>query len=108
DHQGNMKTRVKIADLPEQIMVAELLAMITGEDDQCVVILPGRLEMPNDPAKVVIDLTHQAVVGRAHDTHLHLRHGTPQPLSGTEDLRLFNGLHVVRQEWMLLSFDLWC
>src|SRR5439155_19080541 len=107
DHQRNPKTLVAIADLAEQVMVAELLAMITGEDDQRLVILPGRLEMPNDPAEVVVDLANQTIVGRAHDAHLRLGHSAPKSLSVTEELRLFNGLQVVRQERMLLALDLW-
>src|SRR5262249_16105344 len=88
-------------------MIAELLTMVTREDDQRVIVLPGRLEMPDDSAKVVVVRTDQTIVGRSHEAHLFLRHGARQPLSVTEDLRLFHGLHVVRQERMLLALDVW-
>src|SRR5262245_38403143 len=74
DHERNVKTLVAIAKLADQVMIAELLAMVTREDDQRVIVLPGRLEMPDDPAKVVVDLTDQTIVGRAHDAYLVLRH----------------------------------
>jgi hypothetical protein len=41
---------VEVADLAQQVMVAQLLAVIAGEDDQRVVPLAGSLEMVEHPA----------------------------------------------------------
>src|SRR5215813_2709612 len=89
-HQRNMETLVTVADLAQQVMVPELFTMITGEDNQGVVILSGFFQIPDDPPEVVIDLTNHAIVGRAHAAYFRLGHGAPEPLAILEELRLFH------------------
>src|SRR5262249_9688429 len=89
-HQRNVETLVKVAGLPQQVMVPELFTVITGKDNQSVVILSRFFQIPDDSPEVVIDLTDHAIVGRAHAAHLRLRHGAREPLAIPEELRLFD------------------
>src|SRR5262245_9286023 len=89
NHQRNAKTLVAVADLAQEVMVTELFAVVTGENNQGVVILSRFFEISNDPPEMSIDLTDHAIVGHAHAAHLRLRHGTPEPLAIPEELRLF-------------------
>src|SRR4029453_11062594 len=76
NHQWNVETLVKVAHLSQQVMVPELFTVITGEDNQGVLILSRFFQIPDDPPEVVIDLTDHAIVGRAHAAHFCFRHGT--------------------------------
>jgi hypothetical protein len=42
--------RIKITLLAEQIMIAKLLAMVTGKDDQRVLVLSASLEIIDQSA----------------------------------------------------------
>ena len=70
-------------------MIPQLLTMITGKDDQGVVILPRFLEIADDAPEMIIDLTDHAIIGCAHAAHLLLGHGTPKAPAIPEELRLF-------------------
>src|SRR5215510_10511938 len=72
NHQRNAKTLVAVADLAQEVMFTELFTVVTGEDNQGIVILSRFFEISNDPPEMVIDLTDHAIVGRAHATHLRL------------------------------------
>ena len=87
-------------------MIAKLLAVITGEDNQRVVILPGLFEIPDDAPKVVVNFADQAIIRRAHGLHLGDRHGTAKPLPMRKKLRLFDRPQIMRQQGMLLRLNL--
>ncbi len=84
-------------------MVAQLLAVIAGEDDQRVVPLPALLQVVEDAAELVVDLAHQAAVGGAHLRHLLFGHLRAQCLAVLEEARLVDGVDVVAEQRMLLG-----
>ena len=103
DHRNAIRL-VAIADLAQQVVIAQLLAVIAGEDDQRVFPLPGLLEVVEDAAELLVDLAHQAIVGRAHLAHLGLAHRAAQALAVLEEARLLDVLDVVAQQRMLPRF----
>ena len=84
-------------------MVAELLAVIAGEDDQCAVPLPALLQVVEHAAELVVDLAHQAAIGGAHLRHLGFAHRRAQPLAVLEEARLVDVVDVVGEQRMLLG-----
>ena len=59
-----MEGLVEIAELGEQPVIAELLAVIGGEDDERAVVCPARLEMVDEATNLGVNLAHHAVVSR--------------------------------------------
>ncbi|ERL99643.1 hypothetical protein Q644_09935 [Brucella intermedia 229E] len=49
--QGNTEAFGIVTDLAEQVMIAQLFAMIAREDDQRVVPLTGFIEIGKDPPR---------------------------------------------------------
>ena len=84
-------------------MVAELLAVVAGQDDEGVVVLAGLAQERDHPAHVVVDLGDQAVVGRAHRPHLVLGHRRAEAMAVAEELRLLDRAHVVGEERVLAT-----
>ena len=85
-------------------MIARLLAVIAGEDDQRVVPLAGLLQVVEDAAELVVDLAHQAAIGGAHLRHLLLAHRRAQPLAVLEEARLVDVVHIVGEQRVLPGF----
>ena len=82
-------------------MIAQLLAVIAGEDDQGVVPLPGLLQVVEDAAELVVDLAHQAAIGGAHLGHLLLAHRRAQRLAVLEETRLVDVVDIVAEQRVL-------
>src|SRR3546814_6327063 len=75
-------------------MVAELLAMVAGEDDQGVVPLAGLLQEVEDAAEMVVDLGHQPEIGGAHHPHRLFVHGRAQPVGTLEEAALVDVVDI--------------
>jgi len=79
DDHGYVVGFAEISNLPEQVMVAHLLGVIAGENDQGIVALSGLVQPAQYPADVFVDFLHQAVIGGAGLSHLLLGHLRSQP-----------------------------
>ena len=77
DDERNTRTRVVKELLLAQPMVAEIVTMITGEDDGSVLEPAIRLKLAQQPANVIVELLDQAHVGRhRHRALFIIRVGT--------------------------------
>lgn len=66
DQQRHAHRRLEEELLLAQAVVAEEIAMVTGEDDQGIVPAPAGAHVLEEPAELVVDLADQPHVGRYH------------------------------------------
>lgn len=100
DHR-NAEALVEIADLAQHVMVAELLAMVAGEEDQRVLPLPRLLQEGEDLAEVIVDLRHQGAIGRAHLADLGVAQILGEALGVLEEAAAADMVDVEVEQWML-------
>ncbi len=67
-----MVAGIKIAAFTPQPLIAQLLTVIDGKDNQGVVVLSGCLQILHQATNVVIDLRNQAVIGSPQLTYFRL------------------------------------
>src|SRR6267378_3743575 len=65
-HQRDVEGGVEIAVLADHPVIAELLAVIGGDDDQRPLIGAARAQGGKETAELVIDLADHAVIGGTH------------------------------------------
>lgn len=105
DDHRDVVALVEIAELAQQVMVAELLAVIAGENDQRVV-LATVFEVLEHPSKLVVDFGHEPVVGGAHLAHLALGHLAAQATAVLEEAAGLDAVDIELEQRMLRAFGL--
>ena len=106
DHQRNAETFVVVAELAGEVVVAKLLAVVGGEDDQRVLHLVGFLQMVEHAADLVVDLGNHAAIGGAHLGHRRFVHAGNHALGAGEEARLAGVVQVVAEQRMLRRLGL--
>ena len=106
DHERDTEALVVEADLAEQVVVAQLLAMVRREHDQRVVPLPGLVEIGEDLAEAVVDLGDQPAIGGAELGNLVCVQRRAGALGAVEERPAADRLDIVADQRMLGTLGL--